>query len=121
MLTLKFHSDYGHEPECKRRQVLVWRYHVDSAQEYWYADRPKASQVLTIVTGIAFEVGKPKTVQQGVSTTLVAALDPRIAADSGSYMEDCAVVGAREYATSSDNAKKLWSISEELVGQEFEF
>jgi hypothetical protein len=56
-----------------------------------------------------------------VSTTLVAALDPRIAADSGSYMDDCTVKEARAYATSAENAKKLWSLSEELVGQKFDF
>ena len=70
-----------------------------------------------------------------MSTTLVAALDPRLNGmeaaifldgmltpvdDSGSYLEDCAIKEARDYATSHENAEKLWKLSEELVGQKFD-
>ncbi|ETN41161.1 uncharacterized protein HMPREF1541_03096 [Cyphellophora europaea CBS 101466] len=71
-------------------------------------------------TGMPFRVGDPKPMTQGTSTALVAALDPRLADQSGSYLEDCAVVPAREYATSLQNAQRLWTLSEQLVGQRFD-
>ena len=57
--------------------------------------------------------------QQGVSTTLIAALDPALASQQGSYTDGCA--DARKYFNSAENAKKLWELSEELVAQEFDF
>lgn len=74
-----------------------------------------------IFSGEPFQVGKPKSPQQGVSTTLVAALDPEISTQSGRYMEDCQVKEARAYATSKQNASRLWSLSEALVGEKFQF
>ena len=70
-------------------------------------------------TGQPFTMGAVKDGQQGCATTLVAALDPRLKSDSGSYMQDCAVYPMREYASSLDNAKQLWTLSEKLVGQQF--
>lgn len=70
-------------------------------------------------TGESFIMGAIKDKQQGCATTLVAALDPRIKGDSGSYMQDCAVYPMREYASSLENAKKLWILSEKLVEQQF--
>ncbi len=62
----------------------------------------------------------PKLIQQGVNTTLIAALDPRIEAQTGSYMADAQVAPAYEYAVDKDNAERLWKLSEELVGEKFE-
>src|SRR6202000_2685218 len=36
-----------------------------------------------------FVLPQPKTIQQGCSTQLRAALDPSLAADSGRYFDDC--------------------------------
>lgn len=70
-------------------------------------------------TGEAFQVGEFKSMAQGTSTGLVAMLDPRLDSHTGSYMEDCTVKPLREYASSSENAQRLWSLSEQLVGQKF--
>ena len=70
-------------------------------------------------TGQPFEMGVPKTMAQGTSTLLVAALDPRLENQSGSYLEDCTVHSVRDYATSPDNAQRLWTLSEQLVAQKF--
>ncbi|RYP19845.1 hypothetical protein DL765_003099 [Monosporascus sp. GIB2] len=71
-----------------------------------------------------------KTLGAGASTSLVAALDPKLAQDVGetrngsenygAYLVDCQVSDkAKPSAVSSDGAEKLWKLSEELVKQSF--
>ncbi|KAJ9664232.1 hypothetical protein H2198_000450 [Neophaeococcomyces mojaviensis] len=68
-----------------------------------------------------------KTLQAGASTTLVAACDPRLAeADLGQeqgtlFLNNCQVMKAPAYATDKEIAKKLWKVSEELVGENFTY
>lgn len=71
-------------------------------------------------TGEPFTVGNPKSLQQGVATILMAALDPSIANEPGSYLEDCHPVPLRPYASSSENVEKLWQLSEQLTGESFD-
>lgn len=61
-----------------------------------------------------------KSVAQGCSSTLMAALDPALEAHSGAFIRDCRVWDAMPYAVDSDNARKLWAYSEEVVGQKFD-
>ncbi|KAI9826744.1 MAG: hypothetical protein M1819_007289 [Sarea resinae] len=61
-----------------------------------------------------------KTLQQGVSTHLVAAFDPSIVDSNGGYLSDCKITfPVKDYATDPEGAKKLWTLSEEMVGQKF--
>ena len=60
-----------------------------------------------------------KSLQQGCSTTLVAALDPSISGQSGSYMEDCEIGKPESYAINKETAEQLWMLSEKLVGEKF--
>ncbi|KAJ6007416.1 hypothetical protein N7540_011392 [Penicillium herquei] len=71
-----------------------------------------------------------KTAGAGAATTVVAALDPALAkgvGDSkngsmnwGSYLMDCQISDqASPLAVSSDEAEKLWELSEKLVGESF--
>ncbi|ANB14575.1 Env9p [Sugiyamaella lignohabitans] len=62
-----------------------------------------------------------KNVTQGGATTLVAALDPAIASQSGAYLDDCQIHEdfCRNHAKQPNDAFKLWNLSEELVGQKF--
>jgi NAD(P)-dependent dehydrogenase (short-subunit alcohol dehydrogenase family) len=64
---------------------------------------------------------KWKTLPQGASTHIVAAFDPTIKNQSGSYLDDCQVANdhALPHAKSDEDAEKLWALSEELVGQKF--
>ncbi|KAL6242138.1 hypothetical protein RBB50_011050 [Rhinocladiella similis] len=73
-------------------------------------------------TGKPFPLSQdpPKPVEQGITTTIVAALDPRIEGQSGMYMADAKCQPAYEYAESVENAERLWKLSEELVGEKFE-
>ena len=66
-----------------------------------------------------FPLPERKTLQQGCSTTLVAALDPSI--PSGAYLEDCNTAEPEAHATDKEKARQLWVLSEKLVGQKFEW
>jgi len=67
-----------------------------------------------------------KTLQQGCSTTLRAALDPALTEKDGSvYLNDCQIVTdpkwLKSYALDAEDARKLWALSEEMVGEKFTF
>lgn len=62
-----------------------------------------------------------KNVSQGASSLVAACLDPSFDDRSGAFVQDCQIDEALEYAQDPDNAKKLWALSEELVGQKFDF
>lgn len=75
-------------------------------------------QMIRDKTGRPFERPKLKSIQQGCSTTLVAALDPSIS--SGDYLEDCNPAEPEAHVMDKQKAEKLWLLSEKLVGQKFD-
>ncbi|KAI9643202.1 hypothetical protein NHQ30_007818 [Ciborinia camelliae] len=101
------------------------------ATDLWtHMPRESAEQLFTMMP--------MKTPSRGISTTLVAALDRRIAVGSpgigrlvplliyalGSSnlcLENCQAQPLLEFATDSGNLEKLWTPTEKLVGQEFSF
>ena len=69
-----------------------------------------------------------KTIPQGAATTVWAATASELEGRGGLYTEDCHVAeidgtdpagGVRSYALDKDDADRLWSLSEELVGESF--
>lgn len=64
-----------------------------------------------------------KTLEQGASTTIVAAFDPSIEGSSGAYLNDGRIDdgAVKAYAFDKENAERLWKLSEELVGEKFEY
>jgi len=70
-----------------------------------------------------------KTVEAGAATSVYAATAPELEGRGGLYLEDCHVAqvndaegageGVRSYALDPDAARRLWSVSEELVGRSF--
>ena len=70
-----------------------------------------------------------KSVAAGAATSVFAATAPELEGRGGLYLEDCQVAqvddapdasrGVRSYALDPAAAKRLWSISEESVGQSF--
>ncbi|KAL8710445.1 MAG: hypothetical protein Q9225_007286 [Loekoesia sp. 1 TL-2023] len=65
-----------------------------------------------------------KTLEQGASTTLVAALDPELIVPEGGsgYMSDCQFVEPAEWCSgkrAGTDAEELWRISEAMVGESF--
>ncbi|KAI0839228.1 retinol dehydrogenase 13 [Hypoxylon sp. FL0890] len=62
----------------------------------------------------------PKTLSQGASPLLAAALDPEFDDKSGAYIENCQIGSPLEHATDPESARRLWELSEKLVGQKFD-
>lgn len=71
-----------------------------------------------------------KTVEQGAATTVWAASSPQLSGRGGIYLEDCQIAatavagkntGVEPYAVNAAAADKLWLLSEELVGQSFDY
>jgi NAD(P)-dependent dehydrogenase (short-subunit alcohol dehydrogenase family) len=66
-----------------------------------------------------------KNFQEGCSTTLRAALDPSLAEQKMVYLNDCQPSEDPEivqpYAIDGENAKKCWAMTEEMVGEKFEY
>ena len=70
-----------------------------------------------------------KTVPQGAATSVWAATSPDLEGQGGLYLEDCHVAGPGEgglrvgghasWALDKDGAARLWTLSEELVGETF--
>jgi NAD(P)-dependent dehydrogenase (short-subunit alcohol dehydrogenase family) len=62
-----------------------------------------------------------KTIQQGTSTHIVAAFDPSIKTQNGSYLQDARIDNdsVRDWAKDDQNASRLWELSEKLVAYTF--
>ncbi|KAJ6260752.1 hypothetical protein Dda_4981 [Drechslerella dactyloides] len=65
-----------------------------------------------------------KNGDQGSSTTLVAALDPAFNSwteEKGYYLDDCQLKAPIPWAVDPEAAQRLWKLSEEIVGEKFDF
>ncbi|KAF7365612.1 Short-chain dehydrogenase/reductase family protein [Mycena venus] len=64
-----------------------------------------------------------KTMAQGAATTVTAALDPRLNDSPGAYLEDCNVANdiVAPHCSDPANAEKLWTLTEQIVGESFVF
>ncbi|KAI0467325.1 NAD(P)-binding protein [Xylaria cf. heliscus] len=73
--------------------------------------------------GIGWEWDEPrfKTFSQIASTSLIAALDPELPAQSPAFLQNSQVREPEEHATDPESVEKLWKLSEELVKQKFEY
>jgi NAD(P)-dependent dehydrogenase (short-subunit alcohol dehydrogenase family) len=70
-----------------------------------------------------------KTVEAGAATSVWAATAPELAGHGGIYLEDCQIAqpktsddqdgGIADYAVDPVSAKRLWRLSEELLGEAF--
>jgi NAD(P)-dependent dehydrogenase (short-subunit alcohol dehydrogenase family) len=71
-----------------------------------------------------------KSVEQGAATSVWAATSPTLAGKGALYLEDCHIAdaaspgadgGVESYALDHADADRLWTLSEALVGQTFNF
>ncbi|KIJ54346.1 hypothetical protein M422DRAFT_221928 [Sphaerobolus stellatus SS14] len=62
-----------------------------------------------------------RTVEQCSATHIIAGFDPSIADQTGAYLTECKIATDQvaPYAINKENATKLWTLTEELVGQKF--
>ncbi|KAJ7478184.1 NAD-P-binding protein [Mycena latifolia] len=80
--------------------------------------------------GVLDADGKPstekyewKTIPQGAATTIAAAFDTRLHDKPGAYLSDCieANQDRAPHTTDPDSAAKLWTVTEEIIGEKFTF
>jgi NAD(P)-dependent dehydrogenase (short-subunit alcohol dehydrogenase family) len=75
--------------------------------------------------GIGMKMPERKTLQQGCSTTLRAALDPSLGMEGSVFLADCQLttdpLEIRAYALDKEKALQCWAVSEDLVGEKFEY
>jgi len=57
-----------------------------------------------------------KTIPQGAATSCYAAVHPEMEGVSGQYLADCNIAVSRADANDEGLARKLWKISEEIIG-----
>lgn len=62
-----------------------------------------------------------KSIEEGTSTHMYAALYPNVDEIGGKYLDNCAVGEPVPHATDLEAATKLWEVSEKLVGQTFSY
>ncbi|KAF7348087.1 Short-chain dehydrogenase/reductase family protein [Mycena sanguinolenta] len=62
-----------------------------------------------------------KTLGQGAATTVAAAFDIRLESKSGAYLVDCVEANDKiaPHCSNTETAAKLWTITEEIVGETF--
>ena len=69
-----------------------------------------------------------KSIPQGAATSVWAATAGELEGKGGVYCEDCGVApvddessnkGVRSYALDKESADRLWTISEQIVGESF--
>ncbi|KAH8647847.1 hypothetical protein BX600DRAFT_475932 [Xylariales sp. PMI_506] len=68
-----------------------------------------------------WEVPASKTLTQIAATPLIAALDPEILPSLPAYLCNGQVQEVADYARAEENIEKLWKLSEEIVGEKFEY
>lgn len=67
-----------------------------------------------------FVLDPPKTLAQGTSPIVAAALDPELEARNGAFIDNCQFGRAEAYALDREAARRLWALSEEMVGEKFD-
>lgn len=85
------------------------------------------SELIDLAVGSYGEQGKTipemKSLEQGCSTTLRAALDPSLEVGDSCFLSDCQIqtdpVEIKPYALNKERAERLWSLGEEMVGEKF--
>jgi NAD(P)-dependent dehydrogenase (short-subunit alcohol dehydrogenase family) len=87
-----------------------------------------AEDASQVIFGLSLEEAQGllrKTLQQGCSTQLLAALDPELEKQDGVFMNDCQVtsdeIWVKPWALDPVGAERLWHLSEDLIGEKFEY
>jgi NAD(P)-dependent dehydrogenase (short-subunit alcohol dehydrogenase family) len=62
-----------------------------------------------------------KSIPAGAATSVWAATAPELEGTGGVYLADCQVAEAKPWATDPQSASRLWVLSEDLVGERFDW
>ncbi len=117
----------GLDARLKDRGIRVFAVHPGAIMTELSRHMEKADiDELMANRGAAKMVFKP--IPAGAATSCYAATSSDLDGLGGVYLEDCHVAevndteahnGVRSYALDSDNAERLWTLSEQLVGEQF--
>jgi len=61
-----------------------------------------------------------KSIDQGASTTMVAAFDPKLKPGDGVFLSNCQLILPTAWAVDEKSAVRLWQLSQDLTGYEFQ-
>jgi NAD(P)-dependent dehydrogenase (short-subunit alcohol dehydrogenase family) len=64
---------------------------------------------------------KLKNMDECAATHVIAAFDPELDNHNGAYLEDGNVSTPRSTATKEEDVEKLWKLSEDIVGEKFQY
>jgi NAD(P)-dependent dehydrogenase (short-subunit alcohol dehydrogenase family) len=62
-----------------------------------------------------------KSIEAGAATSVWAATAPELDGQGGIYLADCGPADAAAWATDLDGARRLWSLTEDMVGERFDW
>ncbi|KAJ7463330.1 hypothetical protein FB451DRAFT_1095120 [Mycena latifolia] len=114
----------------RRSNGRIKAYSLDPGAIYTNMMQSKEADAVLKKLGILNDDGRPntekiafKTIPQGAATTVVAAFDPRLNDVSGAYISDCIVANEKVAPHCADpaNAERLWTLTEQIIGERFAF
>ena len=111
------------------REMGIRAYGVHPGMIHTDLGRHLTPELIREIVGKASSGGEPrKNVQQGAATSCWAAASPELDGHGGIYLADCQIAqprtegsarGYAPHAVDPEAARRLWSVSEELLGVEF--
>ncbi|KAJ6556573.1 hypothetical protein DFH09DRAFT_1317893 [Mycena vulgaris] len=113
----------------KRSQGKINAYSLHPGMIYANSNQHMDIRADMIAFGFLHPDGSPntihpwKTMAQGAATTFAAAFDPRLDAKPGAYLVDSVEANDQfsPHISDPDTAGKLWTITEEIIGEPFTF
>ncbi|KAJ7618012.1 hypothetical protein FB45DRAFT_1063534 [Roridomyces roridus] len=116
---------------ARRAKVKLDVFSVNPGLIYTNLLQPEAVQAYLRILDIVHPDGSPnhekcdfwKTIPQGAATTVFAAFDPQLSDASGAYLDNCQIADHKVASHTSDPvvAEKLWTLTEEILGEKFTF
>jgi NAD(P)-dependent dehydrogenase (short-subunit alcohol dehydrogenase family) len=98
-------------------------------QETARALAEKGAEVILTARDVAKGDAVTAEVEAGAATSVLAVSAPELEGRGGLYLEDCHVAavndapdaldGVKSYALDAESAERLWTLSEEVVGERF--
>ncbi|KAF7341691.1 Short-chain dehydrogenase/reductase family protein [Mycena sanguinolenta] len=115
---------------CSRSKGRINAYSLHPGGVFTNINQKEESLADLKSVGILLPNGQPnmdivpwKTIPQGAATTVVAAFDPRLNDVPGAYLHDCIPANEKvsPYCADPVNAEKLWTATEDVIGEKFTF
>jgi hypothetical protein len=87
--------------------------------EGWFAEGNELNEARKKQIGKPIPETVPVSLQQGVSTSLLVALNPELRDKAPAPFKECAVMPLLDYACDKNEYSRLWAVSEKLIGENF--